>query len=130
MRILKSPLVALAISFAVQASAQTILTESFDNTTFPSAGWQSIATTYTGGSGQQAWYRVTSGSSPTCSPHSGAGMASYNIYSIYSGSKTELRTPALNFSGYVGQRMVSFWMYRDNGYLGYNEGVVVRCLAQ
>jgi hypothetical protein len=112
--------------FTLQASAQTIIAESFDNATFPPTGWQSVATSYTGGSGQQAWYRVTAGTYPTCSPHSGAGMASYNIFSIYSGSKTELRTPALNFSTFTsGSRMVSFWMYRDGGYLSYNEGVNV-----
>gem|GEM_PF-3878628 len=83
--------------------------ESFDGATFAPTNW---ANTQISGSG--LWARSTSGSYPTCSPHSGAGMAYYNSYSFSSGTEAILVTPPLNTSS--GTYNVAFWMYRDNGY--------------
>ncbi|HRW97040.1 MAG TPA: carboxypeptidase regulatory-like domain-containing protein, partial [Bacteroidales bacterium] len=85
--------------------------ESFDGTDFPPTGWTNIKT---GGSGTGLWNRVTSGSSPSCSPYSGAAMARFNCYSYSTGTMGELITPPFNFPG--TDYHVSFWMYRDGGY--------------
>ena len=84
--------------------------ESFDGTTFPPTGWTATAivgTTYN-------WTRSTAGTLPTCSPHSGAGMAYYNSYNSSSGNYAILVTPSFSLTSGTGQ--VSFWMYRDPGY--------------
>ena len=57
---------------------------------------------------------VTSGSSPSCSPHSGTNMLRYNSYSISSGNNAVLYTPQLNLNG--AAILVSYWQYRDPGY--------------
>ncbi|HPS65524.1 MAG TPA: BNR-repeat neuraminidase N-terminal domain-containing protein, partial [Ignavibacteria bacterium] len=84
--------------------------ESFDNTTFPPVGWKDTAIVGT----SYLWTRSTAGTYPTCTPHSGAGMAYYNSYSASSGSNCLLITPAFDLS--AGQGKVSFWFYRDPGY--------------
>ncbi len=86
--------------------------ESFDGTIFAPACWTNIQTT--GSSSPGTWDRQTNGSSPSCTPHSGSGMARYNSYSYYSGTQGILITPTLEFTH--DQFEVSFWMYRDNGY--------------
>lgn len=98
--------------------------ESFDGTTFPPTGWQNIKT---GGTDTRVWERVTSGTNPTCSPRSGAGMAYYNSYSISSGNSAALVTPPIDWSQRGSNTpKVSFWMYRDPGYSSYTqEGVTV-----
>lgn len=82
--------------------------ESFDGTTFPPTGWLNFRTA---GSGTGTWNRATSGSNPTCSPFTGAGMARYNSDSYASGTCGVLVTPPLNVpeDGYS----VSFRIYRD-----------------
>jgi hypothetical protein len=100
------------VSSQGQVVGPTILSQSFDGTTFPPTGWTTVAAS-TG----LAWNRVTAGSFPSQSPHSGAGEAQCNSFSVSSGS-TDLITPALNFNYAVGGVAVSFWMYRDNGYVG------------
>lgn len=83
--------------------------QSFDATFFPPDGWtnQAVSGTYT-------FTRVTSGTNPTCSPQSGAGMLRYNSDIAPAGNTAILVTPRIavsNASGYGYQ--VSFWMYRD-----------------
>lgn len=89
-------------------------TESFDGATFAPYGWTNTKTAGTSNPG--IWNRVTAGTSPTCTPHSGAGMARFNCFSIYIGGTADLVTPPINFpaDGYI----VKFWMYRDDGYSG------------
>ena len=78
--------------------------------------------TSSGTSANYFWRIMTSGSSPTCTPHGGTNMVQYNSYSISSGW-TAMASPALDFST---DMQVSFWMYRDPGYSSYsNEGVAV-----
>ncbi len=101
-----------------------VYSESFDATTFPPTGWQNIKT---GGTDTRVWDRVISGTNPSCSPHSGAGMAYYNSYSIPSGNSAALITPPIDWSqrgSYTPK--VRFWMYRDPGYSSATqEGVTV-----
>lgn len=91
------------------SQGQNILTESFDGTTFPPTGWTRSTTT------GLVWSRVTAGTFPSQSPHSGAGEANVNSWSVSTGN-TDLVTPSLNFNYASGVVTVSFWMYRDNGF--------------
>ncbi|MHC1774629.1 MAG: choice-of-anchor J domain-containing protein [Lentimicrobium sp.] len=87
-------------------------TQSFDGETFAPLGWTNIKTSGTGVPG--TWDRQTAGTSPTCTPHTGAAMARYNAYNLATGTKGELSTPPINFP--ADNYRVSFWMYRDPGY--------------
>lgn len=99
----------------------TIVFEDFTSESFPPAGWTAVI-----GSGTKNWDRVTSGTSPTCSPHSLPAMARYNAYGATSGSYATLFSPTLDFSNRGNEDCpVTFWMYRDNGYSAYLEGVDV-----
>ena len=102
----------LFLSFLIAtftAQSQILLSESFDGTMFPPTGWT------TGNSTGPVWTRITAGIFPAQLPHSGAGEADFNSFSVSSGS-SELRTPVLNFNYPSGTNVLSFWMYRDSGY--------------
>lgn len=88
------------------------LTESFDGTTFAPACWTNNKTAGAGTPG--TWDRQTSGTYPTCTPHSGAGMARYNSYSYAAGTQAILVSPPMNIPS--NNYLVKFWMYRDVGY--------------
>ncbi|MFN3305838.1 MAG: BNR-repeat neuraminidase N-terminal domain-containing protein, partial [Candidatus Kapaibacteriota bacterium] len=98
--------------------------ESFEGSSFPPQDWQNIKVA---GTDSRLLDRVTSGTSPTCSPHSGSYMIRYNSFSIPSGNSAALITPIIDWS----QRStytpkVRFWMYRDPGYSSNTqEGVTV-----
>lgn len=91
--------------------SQINYSESFDGTTFVPDGW-----TYSVVSGSNSWSRVTSGTFPSQSSHSGSGEAKFDSYSV-SGGVCLLITPAFDLSN-AGATIptVNFWMYRDNGY--------------
>ncbi|MEO6718871.1 MAG: choice-of-anchor J domain-containing protein [Ferruginibacter sp.] len=113
----KLPLLFIALLCIFSLKAQ--LTESFDATTFPPTGW-TIATISAGdGSGSgipgSNWDRVTAGTFPTATPHTGAGMARYNSYDFDPTSKADLISPVMDFAG-VPKRL-SFWMYRSATYI-------------
>jgi hypothetical protein len=102
-------------SFATMADPSiTVLPylQSFDGTTFAPAGWTNIKVAGTGTPG--IWDRQTTGTSPTCSPHSGAAMARYNCFSLTGGTTGALISPPVNVADPIVQ--VKFWMYRDAGY--------------
>ncbi len=83
--------------------------ESFDGTTFAPADWtnQRLVGTYSPGT----WDRQTAGTNPTCTPHSGLGMARYNSYTITANTHGVLSTPPMNIT--TNSFRVTFWMYRD-----------------
>ena len=89
-------------------------TESFDDVIFAPSCWTNVKTAGTGTPG--TWDRQTAGTYPPCTPHSGAGMARYNSFSLAVGTKGILVTSQLNIPG--DQYKVKFWMYRDDGYAG------------
>src|SRR5687768_4680588 len=91
------------------STGQTILNESFDNTTFVPTGWYQARTNPTGTMTWGYWDRV---SSATVATHSGSGMARFNSPSNGFGTITELGTPALDFSDGKSYR-VKYWMYRS-----------------
>lgn len=85
--------------------------ESFDGTTFAPLNWTNLKI---GGSSLGIWDRQTTGTTPTCAPHSGAAMARYNCYSYQAGTIGILVTPPIAFG--ADAHKVNFWMYRDTGY--------------
>lgn len=86
--------------------------EGFDTFSYIPDGWENQIS-----SGSYSFERVTSGSSPTCSPQAGAGMLRYNSYSASNGSSAMLATPRLSCgSASEYSYDFSFWMYRDTGY--------------
>ncbi|NVO02715.1 MAG: T9SS type A sorting domain-containing protein [Bacteroidetes bacterium] len=101
--------------------SQTFISESFDGATFPPTSWANIPI-----SGTYYFTRVTAGTYPVCTTHSGAGMACYNTYNIQQGNTSMLITPAINLSVLGGNTaQVSFWMYRDNGFATYTDSIDV-----
>ena len=122
---MKKILFFISVFFAFNvAIGQTLLTESFDGATFPPTGWTNLQVA---GSGTTyVWSRVTTGTYPTCTTHSGAGMAKYYCFSYSNGSAAILASPAVDLTS-VGSNLavVTFWMYRDNGYTTTNDSVDV-----
>jgi len=57
------------------------------------------------------WQSVTSGTSPTCTPHGGLRMAQYYSY-VYQGQKAMLYSIPINVAAANTLKM-SFWMYHD-----------------
>ncbi len=94
----------------IELTKGPIFIEGFNGTTFPPIGWQNIQLTGTG-----LWAGATSGTYPTCTPHSGAGMAYYNSFSFSSGASALLISPVIAFPAAV-TKTVDFWMYQDPGY--------------
>jgi hypothetical protein len=89
--------------------------ESFDAASFPPQCWDTSFTVAGTGSGSHGnWNRETAGTSPSCTPHSGAGMARFNSFSFKAGSRSILVSQSLDLP--ADYYLVKFWMYRDNGY--------------
>lgn len=67
---------------------------------------------------------VSTGSNPTCSPHSGTRMLRYNSYLIPSDRWTALISPKISFPSHLYN--VNFWIYRNySNYSDPEEGVEV-----
>ena len=92
-----------------QGKAQTLLTENFDTSLSWTVGHPDGTSTNPG------WTREIVGTTPTCSPFSGTGMARFNSYSVNISNSYDLTSPAIAFTG--GLYRVKFKMYRDDGYL-------------
>ena len=107
---LKNSIVMLVmmLGMVVASFAQTTVSQSFDGTTFPPAGWSASSTS------ALVWTRETAGTYPTTTPHSGVGFAKCNSFSVSTGTAS-LVTPALDYS-MAPTHSVSFWMYRDDAY--------------
>jgi hypothetical protein len=114
----------LALFFELVGFSQILLQESFDNKVFPSAGWLNRRTLPSLSTTSDLWERVSVSNSPVIATHSGPGMAFFNSYSIAANTKTELITPALNFST-GGTFNVKFWMYRDGNPTGNSDQVEI-----
>lgn len=93
-------------------SAQVVSMESFDTNPFVPAGWALKPVL-----NNNAWVRVTTGTAPTTSPHSGAGFARFRSSStqIQTGTKQILVSRLVDYSIRGTQAAnLSFWMYRDD----------------
>jgi len=88
------------------------LTEGFDSTTFPPAGWVTQLLT-----GTTNWVRSTG------TIHSGSGSAYFSYATP--GYAARLETPLLNFSAAVNPKL-RFWMYHSTSYSSYNDRIEVR----
>lgn len=108
--------------FLGMAVKSQVLSESFDSPTFPPTGWLNTHTT--GANAAAVWERAVAGAfggddvngDPyTVDPQSGAGMAQFRSYDFSSGNGARLSSPVFDLSA-VGPQVVSFWMYRDDGY--------------
>jgi hypothetical protein len=89
-------------------NAQTYFLESFDGETFPPSGW-----TQTQVSGTGLWERWTTGTTPNCTPYSGAGMLGYYSYIYPTNTRAAIISPSYDLSGLSSVRL-QFWMYRDD----------------
>ena len=102
-----------------QSKAQVVASQNFDT----ALGWTSSTVVNDAGTTISGWTRVTAGTTPTCSPYAGAGMAKFDSYDITSGGSARLTSPAITFSGL--EYKIKFKMYRDNGYSTSTDNVAV-----
>lgn len=84
------------------SEAQVLISQSFDT----ALTWTPSSTT--------RWTRKTVGTSPSCNPFAGAGMAQFGSYNIAAGGTATLISQAITFAG--GSYRLKLSMYRDNGY--------------
>ena len=83
--------------------------QGFDSTYFPPDGWLKLTEI-----GTYQYERVTSGTNPTCSAQSGAGMARYNSDIAPVGNSALMVSPRIICSDVTNYGyQVSFYMYRD-----------------
>lgn len=85
-----------------------VIYEMFDGGSIP-ADW-----TVTTSNATYPWTCVASGTYPTTTPHSGAGMLKYASFSATSGNWSVLYSPKVSL---IANATLKFWMNRDNGYL-------------
>lgn len=100
----------LLFLIAFQSNAQVVASQNFD----VALGWTSTTVTNDAGTVISAWSRRTAGTTPTCTPFAGAGMARFNSYNIPNGSSGRLTSPAITFTG--ASYRVNLKMFRDSGY--------------
>ena len=83
------------------------LMEGFDDTTFPPAGWQNVAT-----NGSYVFERKTSNDWPACTPHDeSAGMARFYCFTSPAGSSCNLVSPKLQLN--ATDNTVRYWIFRN-----------------
>ncbi len=99
----------LSFGLGISSFGQVTITESFDGANFLPGGWSSVGTT-------NLWSRRTSGTFPTCTNHSGAGMARFSARGAAAKTTQTIATPNVDYSNRgTNTPKVSFWIYRDNG---------------
>ncbi len=103
---------------------QTVISESFDGTTFPPSGWAQVDVSGTAGN----WARSTNTVHPTGGgTHSGLGLAYFNSYTAPSGASTRLyRTAGFAIPASALSASVTFWMYHDTPLPNSNDQVQVQ----
>lgn len=115
------------------SKAQVIYNESFDvpgTPTFPVTslpfGW-SQGKFGAGVDPDNYWDRMGVGSTlPNCSPRTGNAMMRYRSYFTTTGEASFLASKQLDMRNIpVGGAPVSFWMYRDEGFVGVNDNIRV-----
>jgi len=71
------------------------------------------------------WSAVSSGTYPSCSPHSGSYMTKFNSFSCTHDSSARLYTYKVDFTNYMNCKL-TFWMYHDSGYSSSDDKVVIQ----
>jgi len=97
----------VAMTLTQFAAAQVTFNESFDNVAFLPSGWSAVGPiTY--------WSQRATGFFPTCTPHTGAGMARFRSNTAPPTTSQTIATPVIDYSG-VGTNTPTFslWLYRD-----------------
>lgn len=90
------------------------LTEGFESTTFPPAGWQNVAT-----NGNYVFERKTSNDWPACTPHDeSAGMARFYCYTSPAGSSCNLISPKMQLSATGNTVRYSLFRNYNNNIMG------------
>ena len=83
------------------------LTEGFDGTTFPPAGWQNVIL-----NGNYAFERKISNDWPSCTPHNeSAAMARFYCYTNAAGNNCKLVSPKMQLS--ATDNTMRYWIYRN-----------------
>ncbi|MEO0082886.1 MAG: T9SS type A sorting domain-containing protein, partial [candidate division WOR-3 bacterium] len=88
-----------------------LLSEGFNNITFPPSGWQSVII-----NGNYNWQRKSYNENPECYPYEGSGMASYPSYDASEGDNARLISPGFNFGTIPIACSLKFNMYHDDDY--------------
>jgi len=98
--------------------------EGFEGSWLP-AGWDSARV-----SGTYATYltRVTSGTYPTCTPHSGTYMVKWYCYLASAGNRMRLIAPPVRISS--PNDSVSFWMTHSTGYASANDRIIIEKMVK
>ncbi len=93
--------------------AQISNSESFESTLFLPANWAAVGNT-------SLWTRRTTGTNPTCNPHTGVGMARFNSRIPTSLDSTQtIASPAIDYLNRGdSEAPFSFWIYRDTAKFG------------
>ena len=81
--------------------------------------WTSISSTT---EANNKWQVVTSGSSPSCSPHDGSKMLFFNSYNVQNNKWTAIISPAMNFPRNMD---VSFDMFHNSSNNSYQDRVLL-----
>ncbi len=119
-------LIIAAIAFGTNVFAQVsgvTFSESFDGTPFAPAGWKIEPI---GGFGGNLWAQVATGVTPTCTTHSGAGMAQFNSFRGVTGATQTLITPVIDYSNRGSSTpTVSIWVYRDSANLTVGDSLTI-----
>lgn len=97
----------------VPANTKMYFCESFEGSSFPPAGWSNTIV-----NGNEAFEKVSTGTSPVCSPQSGTKMLRYNSEDLSASSKAQLLTPVFTCP-LTADNTVKFSMYRDAGLQDY-----------
>ncbi len=108
----------------IPPSQQTLLSESFDGTSFPPTGWAQVDVSGTSGN----WARSTNTVHPYGGgTHSGAGLAYFNSYDADSGDSTRLyRTSVNTIPSAATSATFSLWMYHDTNYSNRNDRIQIQ----
>jgi len=93
--------------------AQISNSESFESTVFLPANWTAVGNT-------SLWTRRTTGTNPTCNPHTGVGMARFNSRIPTSLDSTQtIASPVIDYLNRGdSEAPFSFWIYRDTAKVG------------
>lgn len=130
-RLLKPLLFIPFLLITAFAAHSQILSEGFEGGTVPPAGWLNNHTI--GSDPTAVWEYATTGSDGgddanfdpfLVDPHTGTGMAQFRSYDFASGEGASLTTPVIDLST-PGAKLVTFWMYRDNGYSNRADSIAV-----
>lgn len=130
-RLLKPLLFIYLLLITVFTAHSQILSEGFEGGTVPPAGWLNDHTV--GTDPEAIWEYATTGADGgddanfdpfTVDPHTGTGMAQFRSYDFTFGEGATLTTPAVDLST-PGAKLVTFWMYRDNGYSNRADSIAV-----